>query len=283
MKDEDIIDKALQGAGIPVDIRVNLLLCRNALKIQRDEIEKELFKFRDNTFGSEESRINEFDLQNGLIEFSMTGELYPVEILEGNFKELMNSIFNRSPEVKLGNSVSNGSLNTPDKWTKQETTTINGCGRAEYFGNDKISETRVCGKDGWLCDDCSKIIYEDVLGIPWERNNSPSTSNRSPSENNLSDKVSEKNTFSDYSKTDNNQSHQSGSKTIDSVEKCTDQMESSGSDTKVKDRRQPGMEEGEYTTGALCECRHSYNQHPDGECLKCDCNEFRYMKDWRKK
>lgn len=48
-----------------------------------------------------------------------------------------------------------------------------------------------------------------------------------------------------------------------------------------EDRRQPFMKEGKYTIGALCECRHAYYNHEGGECLKCDCREFRYTKKWK--
>lgn len=37
------------------------------------------------------------------------------------------------------------------------------------------------------------------------------------------------------------------------------------------------MRNGQYTTGSLCECRHTYQKHQNGSnCSKCDCKKFKY-------
>ena len=49
-------------------------------------------KFEEETFGDKKQIINEADLQSGEIEFSLTGELFPVEILQGELETLKKEI-----------------------------------------------------------------------------------------------------------------------------------------------------------------------------------------------
>jgi len=66
--------------------------CEECIKAERKRILELIDKFEEETFGNKKQIINEADLQSGEIEFSLTGELFPVEILQGELEALKKEI-----------------------------------------------------------------------------------------------------------------------------------------------------------------------------------------------